>query len=239
MKYMGSKARIAKHILPIILKDRIEDQHYVEPFVGGGNMIEKVVGPRTGADSDHFVIGALSMIRDDVDSIPKNNLEFTEYDYKKCKAGDDAYSAPLRGYAGFAFSFGAIWFSNWAKSVTSKKVPRDHVAEQYRAAIKQNPKLQGCELVVSSYLALEIPENSIIYCDPPYAGTTKYKDDFNHEVFWEWCREKVTEGHKVFVSEYNAPDDFTCVWEKEITSGLHVNTTKKGVEKLFVHHSQL
>ena len=35
MKYMGSKARIANEILPIILKDRKDGQFYVEPFVGG------------------------------------------------------------------------------------------------------------------------------------------------------------------------------------------------------------
>ena len=40
MKYMGSKNRIAKYILPIILKDRKEGQWYVEPFVGGANMTQ-------------------------------------------------------------------------------------------------------------------------------------------------------------------------------------------------------
>lgn len=39
MKYMGSKARIAKYILPIIIKDRKENQWYVEPFVGGYNSV--------------------------------------------------------------------------------------------------------------------------------------------------------------------------------------------------------
>lgn len=37
MKYMGSKNRIAKHILPIMLKE-MQDKGYttwVEPFVGG------------------------------------------------------------------------------------------------------------------------------------------------------------------------------------------------------------
>ena len=38
MKYMGSKARIAKHILPMILKNRKEGQCYVEPFVGAANI---------------------------------------------------------------------------------------------------------------------------------------------------------------------------------------------------------
>lgn len=44
MKYMGSKWRIAKHILPIILEGRNDGQYYVEPFCGGCNMIDKVQG---------------------------------------------------------------------------------------------------------------------------------------------------------------------------------------------------
>lgn len=42
MKYLGSKNKIAKHLLPIILKDRKPEQYYVEPFMGGGNMIDKL-----------------------------------------------------------------------------------------------------------------------------------------------------------------------------------------------------
>ena len=56
MKYMGSKNRIAKYLLPIILKDRKDGQWYVEPFVGGANMIDKVDGNRIGADKNEFLI---------------------------------------------------------------------------------------------------------------------------------------------------------------------------------------
>ncbi len=35
MQYMGSKNKIAKHILPIMLAER-GDRVWVEPFVGGG-----------------------------------------------------------------------------------------------------------------------------------------------------------------------------------------------------------
>jgi DNA adenine methylase len=43
-----------------------------------------------------------------------------------------------------------------------------------------------------------------------------------------------SKGHIIFVSEYNAPDDFECVWQKEIVSSLAKNTgAKRGVEKLF------
>ena len=56
MKYLGSKRRISKHILPIILKDRKENQVYVEPFVGGCNMIDKVDGIRIGNDINKYLI---------------------------------------------------------------------------------------------------------------------------------------------------------------------------------------
>lgn len=62
MKYMGSKARIAKHILPIILKDRKEDQWYVEPFVGGANMIDKVDGNRIGSDLNKPLVACLDAL---------------------------------------------------------------------------------------------------------------------------------------------------------------------------------
>ena len=50
MKYMGSKARFAKDLLPIILKDRTPNQAYLEPFAGGMNMIDKVDGIRIAND---------------------------------------------------------------------------------------------------------------------------------------------------------------------------------------------
>lgn len=238
MKYMGSKARIAKHILPIILKDRKPGQCYVEPFVGGANMIDKVDGWRIGADSNKSVVDALVFIRDNV--TPKNNSEYTESDYKvdsaAARAGEEI--SGLSSYALIAFSFGAKFIGGWSRGKNSKGEQRDYVAEQHKASEKQKPLLQSVNLISCSYSDLVIPPKSIIYCDPPYAGTTKYKDDFDHTEFWEWCREKVKEGHKVFISEYNAPDDFVCVWQKEINSGLDVKKSKKGVEKLFIHKSQ-
>lgn len=88
------------------------------------------------------------------------------------------------------------------------------------------------------YYELELPPNSIVYCDPPYDGTSKYKvDNFDHEMFWQWCREMATKGHTLFVSEYEAPDDFECVWQKEAKSSLSANGkiggNKLSVEKLF------
>lgn len=40
-------------------------------------------------------------------------------------------------------------------------------------------------------------------------------------------------GHTIFVSEYEAPSDFTCVWSKEISNTLSKQNKFKAVEKLF------
>lgn len=230
MKYMGSKARIAKHILPIILADREDGQWYVEPFVGGANLIDKVTGDRIGADVNNYLIAALKLIRDQLCELPKNMDEFEERDYQRVKH-QKPIDAGLHGYCGFALSYAGKWWGGWCRDGANK---RDYVAEAYRNAVKQSPKLQGVKFVCSSYYDLEMPGNSIIYCDPPYGRTTGYRDKFNHACFWSWCRTKHAEGHKVFISEYDAPDDFECVWSMEINSSLTKNTGgKKGVEKLF------
>ncbi len=231
---MGSKNRIAKHILPIMLKDRKEGQYWVEPFVGGANMIDKVEGNRIGADFNEYTIEALKFIRDFI--TPKNDTEFSEKDYNNAA---ECYRAklkitPVECYALIAFSFGAKWVGGWSRGKNSNGEQRDYVSEQYRASERQKPLLQSVELIHSSYSDLEIPPSSVIYCDPPYEGTTGYKDKFNHVEFWQWCRDKQKEGHTIFVSEYNAPDDFECIWKQELNVSVAKNGKhKKAIEKLF------
>ena len=48
-----------------------------------------------------------------------------------------------------------------------------------------------------------------------------------------WVR-KVSRKAKVFVSEYSAPEDFECIWEKQITNTMSTKNTYKPTEKLFV-----
>ena len=57
----------------------------------------------------------------------------------------------------------------------------------------------------------------IIYCDPPYIGTTEYnkKNRFNHEHFYEYLRNLAKKGAKIYMSEYAAPADFIEIWDKD------------------------
>ena len=38
---------------------------------------------------------------------------------------------------------------------------------------------------------------------------------FNYEKFYEFCRE-LGKNNYVFISEYYMPNDFECVWSKEV-----------------------
>lgn len=226
MKYMGSKNRIAKEILPIILKDRKEGQYYVEPFCGGCNMIDKVSGNRIASDLNHYLIELLKKLQDGW--IPPQQI--TEEQFLDMKKNPSNYSDHLIGYVGFQLSFGAMWFSSYRKDNIGK---RNYSLEAFNNVMKQVPNLDGINFVCKSYKDINYPNNSTIYCDPPYKDTIKYNavNSFNHDDFWDWCREMTHKGHTVFISEYNAPDDFKCIWEKKLQNGLG---KKKNTEKLFV-----
>ena len=126
------------------------------------------------------------------------------------------------------------FFGSYVRNDVLKKSGRveHYQKEQINNILKQSTKISDVVFKCSSYDALDIPANSIIYCDPPYNGTTKYKDSFDSDAFWQWCRDKAKEGHTVYVSEYNAPEDFKCIWEKQINSNLG-GTSKTATEKLF------
>ena len=202
---------------------------YVEPFVGGGNLIEKIEGNRIGSDINPDCIQALCDIRDNVEQLPRTNAEFTEEDYKKLRVTHDYR---FRSYAGFAFSWGGKWLGGWARNSKNS----DYVAAAFHSAVKQSPLLQGVTLLCCSYDELVVPDESFIYCDPPYKGTTAYSHYFDNSKFFDWCVCMHDKGHTVLVSEYSAPDTrFRCVWEGSIVNELVKDGDKRVVrERLFL-----
>lgn len=62
MKYMGSKAKITKYIVPIIQSkiDASGARYYIEPFAGGCNVIDKIKAPyRIASDQNEYLIALL------------------------------------------------------------------------------------------------------------------------------------------------------------------------------------
>lgn len=235
--YMGGKIRIADEILEIILKDREKDQYFVEPFCGGCNTIYKVDGPRIAADIHEFLITLWKAIQEGW--IPPEFISRDEfYQYRD---GDDPL---MEAYSGFICSYRGVWRRGYAQTTKNKNgYIRNYQNEARRALMKQVDGVKGIEFYNCEYQDLYIPPRSIIYCDPPYQGSSGYYDGhnrvkFDSVTFWVWCRQMSDAGHTVFVSEYKAPPDFHCVWEKKVTNKLDIKKRdmiggKKVVERLF------
>ena len=66
-------------------------------------------------------------------------------------------------------------------------------------------RLERLNFYNNDYSEVEIKENSVIYCDIPYAGTVEYDDGFDHKRFYKWA-EQVNQ--PLFVSEFNIEKPF-------------------------------
>lgn len=241
MRYMGSKRRLARYILPIMLKDRKEGQWWVEPFMGGCNILKLIDGPRMGSDFHTELVAFLTAVQ----SGWQPPAYINEDDYKRIKTSSDLV---LKGYVGFLFSFGATYFGSFRRQGTVQHIGEEiagtplknnYKSMDYTNKVARNTVkalyegLIGARLCHSSYENLKIPAQSIIYCDPPYAGTTGYGVGFNHNIFYDWCRLQKAKGHTIFISEYGMPKDFKCIWSMQLTQNLKQKGSARTVEKLF------
>jgi DNA adenine methylase len=214
-----------------MLKDRGQ-RTWVEPFVGGANVIDKVDGIRIGNDNQRYVIALYKSLQVGW----KPPIEVTSDFFFEVKSNRDKYPDELVGYLGTQLTFGCGWWGSFRRDNIGK---RKYDLEAYNNVMNQQPNLIGVEFNCGDYRDLLIPERSFIYCDPPYRGVRKYVGNvkFDSDIFWQWCRDRSMEGHIVYVSEYSAPYDFECIWSKEISASVN-NSIKSGrglkaVEKLF------
>lgn len=239
MRYVGSKRRIAKDLFSVMTKYyQSKNPCFVDAFCGGCNMIEVVPHDwkRIANDKNealiHMFVALTSGCKDF--HFPKR---ISEKFYKTVKQswlnGDvDKFPLYLQGFVGGVAGFRGIFFNSYA----GRCVKRDYVQEGIRNLMKQIPKLRGIIFCSGDFEDLHpLPKNSLIYCDPPYKGTNTYSVErtFDYNRFYNWCRKMNELGHYVFVSEYQMPDDFSVVWEKEMTDSLSSIKSIKKQEKLF------
>lgn len=246
MRYQGSKRAIIKDLKVLIEANVGDSSAYVEPFGGGMNSFSSINHPRKVAiDINPHVISMWKGIQNGTFTIPEKVSEAEYKDMKAdCLSNGGKYDSALLGYVGNACSNGCGWWNGYAHFNPNKN--EDHIAEARRGLLKHIGSfvgLEDCVFLHGDYRSFDYPENSFIYCDPPYASTKGYnKSGFDNETFWEWCREMCDRGHKVMVSEYTAPPDFVCIWEKKRKDGM--GTCSKGgtqnvkIERVFVHRSQ-
>lgn len=235
---MGSKARLVNDLAPLIngLIREFNIKTYIEPFVGGANMIEHIdCETKLGSDNNAYLIQMWKLLKDGWTPPADISKEL----YNDIKQNKEKYEGATIAIAGFCATYNAKWFGGYAGIVNTKEgTVRNYYDESVRNILKQINKLKDVEFLNSDYTHFSPCENALIYCDPPYEGTTQYgtSKDFHYERFWDWVRE-MSNKNIVLVSEYNAPDDFANVYEKQLTTTLDKNSRKKDVERLFIHQN--
>lgn len=235
MKYVGSKNRISKYIVPII-QSYIgnETKGYIEPFVGGANVIDKISAKKKiGCDVNPYLIALLRKARDEPECLP-DTISYEEY----CKVfrNKERYEKWYVGLVGFCSTYGAKWFGGYARAYKPDGVtPRDMPAEGIRNLKKQSRMLKGITFKCCSYTSIpKTLSGYVMYCDPPYRGATKYRDAIDYQQFYRWVRE-MSKHNVVLVSEYSMPNDFRCIWSKKHETILDVKEHKERVERLWIY----
>ena len=239
MKYMGSKNRISKDILPIILKNRTEGQWFIDLFCGGCNLSDKVTGNVIANDKNNYLIAMWKGLQQN----EKRPYIITRELYSKAREEyNNRTNISLSdfeiGWIGWMGSYNGRFFDGGYSGHNVNG--RDYISEQIKNTEKQIPNIKHIKFFSKDYSEFNFKESCIIYCDIPYYNTKQYSTskDFNYLKFWEWCRNMVLLGHQVFVSEYEAPEDFTCIWEKPLKNSMHQKNTKSTIEKLFTYRPE-
>lgn len=91
---------------------------------------------------------------------------------------------------------------------------------------------------VLDYAKVEIPDDSVIYCDIPYEDTNVYNkaEGFDYERFYDWCEHQT---QPVFISSYQMPDDrFDCIEEFSHRSTLSATANNLVTERIYVPKHQ-
>lgn len=258
MRYCGSKKKFAQEIVPILMGAiKGQDTLFVDMCCGGCSIVSEVPHKNKWAiDSNKYVIDLWNKLKENViNGYPCDNIpyEINQEQYNSIKQSyindDGRWPNYIIGYVGNALSYGSSWFNGFAKPNYNKRDkngnPENHCHEAYNGLMKQLKgfkHVETTEFFCGSFDDFTFPEHTVIYVDPPYFETKSYLDDFDHIKFWNWAREMSSKGHYVYVSEYTAPSDFKCIWQKVKKDGMGSSRTgvsKTRIEKLFVYNGDI
>lgn len=244
IKYMGSKSRIAKYIVPII-QQCIDDNNitrYIEPFVGGANIIDKInCEHRIGLDKNKYLIALFRHLQQGgklLDEVPRELYNEVRANYKNGK-----YEDWFVGNIGFLASYNGRWFDGGYAQAGYEKTKTGERFRDYYQEAKRNIETQiiSCKDIifgVSCYKQIKFSDDckDIVYCDPPYQNAKQFANgiDFDYEYFWELMREW-SKNQYVLVSELQAPEDFEVIWSKPVSRSIKSTDKSFAVEKLFTY----
>lgn len=220
MRYFGGKFRIAKSLAEFLNSQISENQTFVDLFCGSLNIATQIKSKNLILNDKHSYL--IKMWEDSYhgriypDTVSEDEYQTIKKEYQSSEPKDPA----LIGFVGFACSFSGKWWGGYCRDNTG----RNYAKNGSNSIQKKINKIKDKKVQFSSlnYSEVEIPENSVVYCDIPYKGTTQYSQkevgSFDHDVFYKWVKDTFSNSSsRIFISEYkeNIPDGFKIVWEMD------------------------
>ena len=99
-------------------------------------------------------------------------------------------------------------------------------------------RLESLRVTSLSYDEIDIPDDAVVYCDPPYHACDKrlYESTakaFDNCAFYDWCV-SVSKTNPIFISEYSIEDDrFEVVAEKQKMTSMSPVKSSIVTERLY------
>lgn len=247
MRYLGGKHKIGYLIARLLnnqlnnraMPDGIVRMNYVEPFVGGANVIKLIRKDveRIGSDICEPLIDLYKFVAEGRAHELPNSI--SEEEWRKAKLLKDVQDNSgipnyLLAFIGFGASFSGMWFKSYARDNHA----HNYHAEARSSLIKSTKWMSKIFWQSGNYYDINYPKNSIIYCDPPYEGTSQVYDaiKFNRVEFYRWSLAMADRGHLIYISEYSVVKEykhlFECCLEIDTSISLGGNGGRPNVSRI-------
>lgn len=241
--YMGNKSRLLERLHTTIHQLVLpEFDSFVDLFCGGGSVGYSMAcaGKKVIMnDLDTGLISLHRMLKEHPERLGLfSQIEPSKEEFNILKNGQSDYDTFFKYIYSFSTNGKAYL---WGEERLN--TPKEELNRQRSEPRERIRHLEDITLIYSRYNAdvsftnedyaeVEIPDNAVVYADPPYSGTSDYAvGAFDHERFYDWCRQCP---NIVLISEYEMPDDFFLIEEWDLASqGGGNKNTKIARERLY------
>lgn len=247
--YMGSKWRLADWILSYLPDTPIDapkdgERVFVDLFAGGCAMTHAAI--KSGR-FDKVIANDLSF----APQVFKKAVEYGAYDWKEwvsreefkaldTNTVDGLAKALMFGFGYKTYSYGysnqkAQIYKNIFECVVNGDASngRCNSLERLRVFESLHHSCDLSRLVISNtdFANVDIPDGSIVYCDPPYLNTSKYDSHFDYSFFEDWLARIDC---PVFVSEFSCPTGCALIVSRTRNCSMAKSNDVKRTEGLYI-----
>ncbi|MES2216580.1 MAG: hypothetical protein V4481_04775 [Patescibacteria group bacterium] len=231
-KYFGSKQRFARELVEFIL-EYTKDMQYdaiIEPFCGTACTLqkfrEKVDCPIFGSDKLAPLIVTLKAFQWGNFACPSS---ITQADFDRLKNDE---TDPLH----IIVHAGASYFGQYKRD-RFYGYTNVNLAKIAKRLAKKPPQLNNIDFKCCEYTDWSETKNCLFILDPPYSGakaswSVNFRG-FDNALFWKWA-EMMSRENIVLVCEYEAPENWTCIWSKSFRTANRHGGIRTKTEKVFV-----